>query len=116
LALAGEIGLTATLLHLSLPGDKVNFPRRVGERDTSQLKNDGIVAAEHIASAIGPRAGLPFRKDFLVTTAQMVGLVEGHNWGMDSTSVVRFFELEKVRAQTALLCLQRRQVNPEHGI
>jgi hypothetical protein len=27
LALAGKIGLTATLLHLALLGDEVNFPR-----------------------------------------------------------------------------------------
>jgi len=30
LALEGKIGLAATLLHLALLGDKVNFPRRVG--------------------------------------------------------------------------------------
>jgi hypothetical protein len=106
LTLTGKIGLMATLLHLALPGDEVNFPRRVSEHNTSQLEYDGIVAAEHIASVSGPGARLPFRKDFIVTTAQMVGLFYGHNRGMDSTSVVRFLELEKVRAQSTLLCLQ----------
>jgi len=35
LAHAGKIGLTATLLHLALLGDKMNFPRRVGKCNTS---------------------------------------------------------------------------------
>jgi hypothetical protein len=45
LALACKIGLAATLLHLALPGDEMNLSRRVGKHDTSQLENDGIVAA-----------------------------------------------------------------------
>jgi hypothetical protein len=38
LAFAGKIGLTAVLLHLALRGVKVDFPRRVGKRYTSQLE------------------------------------------------------------------------------
>jgi len=53
LAFAGKIGLTATLLHLALLGDEVNFPRQVGKCNTSQVEHYGIVATEHIASAIG---------------------------------------------------------------
>jgi hypothetical protein len=98
LAFAGKIRLSATLLYLALPGDKMNLPRRVGKRDPSQVKHYGIIAAEHIASAIGPQAGLPFGYDLVVTTAQMVGFIKGHNGSMDTTTVVRLFELEKVRA------------------
>ena len=93
----------------------MNLPRRVGKRDSSQLEHYGIIAAEHIASAIGPQAGLPFGYDFVVTTAQMVGLIKGHNGSMDTTSVVRLFELEKVRAQALLFCLWRVQVGPKQG-
>ncbi len=53
LALAGKIGLMTTLLYLALPGDGVNFPRGVSKCNMSQL-DYGIVAMEHIASAIGP--------------------------------------------------------------
>jgi hypothetical protein len=60
----------------------------------SQLEHYGIVAAERIASAIGPSAGLPFRKDLLVTTAQMVGLIMWDDGSMDTTSVVSLFELK----------------------
>jgi hypothetical protein len=75
LAFTGKIGLMTALLYLDLLGDEVNFPWRVSERDMSQLKHNGIIAAEHIALAIGPVAGLSFHEGFVITTAQMVGLI-----------------------------------------
>jgi hypothetical protein len=103
LALAGKVGLAATLLYLAFPGDKMILPRQVGERNTSQLEHYDIVMEECIASEIGPSARLPFCKDLLVTTAQMVVLIVWNDGSMDTTLVVRFFELEEVRTQTYCL-------------
>jgi hypothetical protein len=73
------------------------------------------MAAEHIALAIGPRARLPFGEGLLVTTAQMVGLIVRNDGCMDTTSVVRFFELEEVRVQTVLLSLKCCHIGSKHG-
>jgi hypothetical protein len=114
LAFASKIGLTTTLLYLSLPGDKVNVPRRVGKCDMSQLKNYGDITAEHITSAMGLSARLPFCKDFFITIAQMVGLIVWHNGSVDMTMVVGLFKLEEVRAQTTLLGLKHCHIGPKH--
>ena len=81
----------------------------------SQFEHYDIIAAEHIALAMGLSARLPFRKDFLITTAQMVGLIEWDDMSMDATSMVCLFKLEEVRAQAALLGLKHCQIGPKHG-
>jgi hypothetical protein len=45
----------------------------------------------------------------------MVALIMRDDGGMNTTSVVRFLELEEVRAQTVLFSLKCRQVGPKHG-
>ena len=80
------------------------------------MKHYGIVATGHIASAIGPRARLSFGEDLFVTTAQMVGLIVRNDGSMDTTSVVRFFELEEVRTQTMLLSLKSGQIGPKRRL
>jgi hypothetical protein len=116
LAISGKVGLAATLLHLALPGDKVNIPRRVRKCNMSQVEHYGIITAEHIASAIGPQARLPFSKDFVVSTVQTLHLIVGNDGSMNTTSVVGLFELEEVRMQTALLSLKRHHIGPKHRL
>ena len=88
--------------------------RRVGEQDTSQLEYCGIVAAEHIASAIGPQARLPFVQDLIITAAQMVGVIMRDDGHMYTPSMVRLLKLEEVWAQTMPLSFGCHQVGPEH--
>ena len=72
LALAGALGHAATLLHLALLGDKMNLPWGVGKGNTSQLENDGIVTAEHIASVIRPVTGLPLSRNLGIIALQVL--------------------------------------------
>ena len=80
------------------------------------MKHYGIITTEHITSTIGPPARLPFNEDLVVTTAQMVGLIVRNNGSMDTTPVVRFFELEEVRTQTVLLGLKCGHICPKHRL
>jgi hypothetical protein len=66
LTFTGKVGLMATQLRPALPGNKMNLPRQVGERNTSQVNHNGIIAVEHIASAIRPPSGLLLSYNLLV--------------------------------------------------
>jgi hypothetical protein len=89
----------------------MNLPEGVGEYNMSQVEHNGIVAAEHIASAIGPRAGLPLCNDLLVTAPYVVLVFPWDDGGMDAAMMVG---LQNIVAQPALLSIQRYDVGPKH--